>query len=168
MAGQRRGESGSHALRRSRRGRGGGLAALLLVSAAIATLGACDAGTRIIGYGTTGGGGSGSGGGGGTGGSSLTGTWRNLSSLMLSTGGTLVLDVRWSFDGAKSCSRTRIQTIISGNGGTETTETLSCTYTISGSTVTVSFQGSSVPSRFSIAFVNGDLLLAGTRFTRIG
>jgi hypothetical protein len=25
-----------------------------------------------------------------------------------------------------------------------------------------------VPSRFSIAFVNGDLLLAGARFTRIG
>jgi hypothetical protein len=32
----------------------------------------------------------------------------------------------------------------------------------------VTFAGSSVPSRFSVAFVSGDLLLAGTRFTRIG
>jgi hypothetical protein len=75
--------------------------------------------------------------------------------------------VRWSFDAAGGCSRTRIQTIISGNTGSETTETLSCTYTFSGSTVTVTFQGSSVPSRFSVAFVSGDLLLAGTRFTRL-
>jgi hypothetical protein len=130
-------------------------------------LGACDAGTRIIGFGTTGGGGSGGGAGGG-GGSGLTGTWRNLTSFILTTGETVVLDVRWSFSGAGGCSRTRIQTIINGNAGSETTETLSCTYAMSGSTVTVSFQGSSVPSRFSIAFVNGDLLLAGARFTRIG
>lgn len=115
-----------------------------------------------------GGGGGGSGGGAGGGASALVGTWRNLSTLILSSGETLVLDVRWSFDAGGGCSRTRIQTLISGNTGTETTETLSCTYTPSGSSITVTFQGSSVPSRFSFAFVSGDLLLAGTRFTRIG
>jgi hypothetical protein len=86
----------------------------------------------------------------------------------LSSGETVVFDVRWSFDGSGGCSRTRIQTVISGNTGGETTETLSCTYTVDGSVVTVTFQGSSVPSKFTFAFAGGDLLLAGTRFTRIG
>jgi hypothetical protein len=134
-----------------------------------ASVGACDAGTRIVGFGTTGGGGAG--GGTGTGGgsaSALIGTWRNLSSLTLASGEIVVFDVRWSFDAARNCSRTRIQTVISGATGSETTETLPCSYTVSGSAVVVTFAGSSVPSRFSVAFVSGDLLLAGTRFTRIG
>lgn len=136
-------------------------------------LSACDGGLRVVGFGTTGGtggggGGGGTGGGSGGGASALVGTWRNLSSRVLSTGETLILDVRWSFDATGSCSRTRIQTIVSGTEGSETTETLGCTYTFSGSTVTVTFQGSSVPSQFSVAFQGSDLLLAGTRFTRIG
>ena len=119
-----------------------------------------------FGGGTTGGGT----GGGSTGGVSgaLVGTWRNLSTLPLSDGGTAVFDVRWSFDASNSCSRTRIQTIIHGNTGKETTETIGCTYVFAGSSVTVTFQGSSVPSRFSVSFAGGDLLLAGTRFTRLG
>jgi len=163
MVGQRRSEPGGNAGRRWIRS--ARLAVLLLGTAAGA---GCDAGIRVVGFGTTGGGGTGGTGGGGGGASALVGTWRNLSSLVLSSGETLVLDVRWTFDAAGACSRTRIQTIISGNTGSETTETLPCTYTLSGSTVTVTFQGSSVPSRFSVAFVSGDLLLAGTRFTRIG
>lgn len=79
-----------------------------------------------------------------------------------------MFDVRWSFGTGGDCSRTRIQTVISGNSGTETTETRNCSYTTSGGSVTVLFEGSSVPSRFSVAFTGGDLLLDGTRFTRIG
>lgn len=119
-----------------------------------------------FGGGTTGGGTGGGSTGGGSG--ALVGTWRNLSTLPLSDGGTAVFDVRWSFDAANSCSRTRIQTIIHGNTGTETTETIGCTYVFAGSSVTVTFQGSSVPSRFSVSFAGSDLLLAGTRFTRLG
>jgi hypothetical protein len=129
-------------------------------------LSACDAGVRVVGFGTTGG--SRTGGGSGSGSAALVGAWRNVSTLMLSNSGTLVLDVRWSFDAGGGCSRTRVQTIVNGNSGTETSETLACTYTLSGSTVTVTFQGSSVPSQFSVAFAGSDLLLAGTRFTRIG
>ncbi len=145
-------------------------AALLLAGV---LLGACDGGVRVVGFGTTGGAGS-TGGTGGTGGtgspSALAGTWRSLSTLVLSGGGTMVLDLRWTFDATGGCSRTRIQTIIDSNGmtGTETDETIACSYTVSGSTMTVAFQGSSVPSRFSVAFSGGDLLLAGTRFQRIG
>jgi len=120
----------------------------------------------VTGFGTTGGGTSGGTGGGSS--RSIVGTWRSLSSLALSDGGTLVLDVRWSFDASSSCSRTRIETLIHGNTGSETTETLACTYVLAGSSVTVTFQGSSVPSRFSVSFAGSDLLLAGTRFTRIG
>jgi hypothetical protein len=162
VVGQRRSEPGGNAGRRWIRS--ARLAVLLLGIAAGA---GCDAGIRVVGFGTAGGGGGGGTGAGG-GATGLVGTWRNLSSLALSSGETLILDVRWSFDAAGTCSRTRIQTIVSGNAGSETTETLPCTYTLSGSTVTVTFQGSSVPSRFSVAFVSGDLLLAGTRFTRIG
>lgn len=166
MAGQRRGEPGSNAQRRRRRGRR--LAALLLAAATAATLAACDAGIRVAGFGSAGGGGTGGTGSGGGGASALVGTWRNLSTLILSSGETLVLDVRWSFDAGGGCSRTRIQTLISGDTGTETTETLPCTYTFASSAVTVTFQGSSVPSRFSVAFSGGDLILDGRRFTRIG
>jgi hypothetical protein len=123
----------------------------------------------VTGFGTTGGGTGGGGGvGGGGGAGALVGTWRNLSSLSLSDGGTLVLDVRWVFDASNGCARTRIQTIIRGTTGSETTETIPCTYVLAGSSVTVTFQGSSVPSRFSVSFTGSDLLLAGTRFTRIG
>ena len=135
--------------------------------ALLLAIGGCDAGIRVAGFGTTGGGSGGAGGGSG-GASAIIGTWRNLSSLVLGTGETVVLDVRWSFDAAGRCSRTRIQTVVSGTSGSETTDVLLCTYTLSGSTVTITFAGSSVPSRFSVAFVGGDLLLAGTRFMRIG
>lgn len=118
----------------------------------------------MTGFGTNGG----TGGTGGGSSRSIVGIWRSLSSIALSDGGTLVLDVRWSFDASSSCSRTRIETIIHGNTGSETTETLACTYMLAGSSVTVTFQGSSVPSRFSVSFAGSDLLLAGTRFTRIG
>jgi hypothetical protein len=100
--------------------------------------------------------------------SALIGTWRNLSTLVMSTGETLVLDVRWQFDAGGDCSRARIQTIVSGNAGTETSDRIACGYTLTGSTMTVSFAGSSVPSRFSVSFAGADLLLAGTRFARIG
>lgn len=149
------------------------MVALLLI-ALLAASWSCDSGLRVVTPGTTGGGGTGGGGtgGGGTGGTggsnALVGTWRSLQTLTLSSGETLVLDVRWSFDAGARCSRTRIETLISGNSGTESTETLLCTYTLTASTVTVTFQGSSVPSQFSVAFAGNDLLLDGTRFTRIG
>ncbi|MFN2571551.1 MAG: hypothetical protein ABR537_08080 [Gemmatimonadales bacterium] len=133
---------------------------------------ACDAGLRVTGFGTTGGGGGGGTGGGGTGGggtnaSALSGTWRNVSSLALSSGETAVFDVRWTFDGAGGCTRTRIETIVNGATGSETTETIGCTYTVNGAVVTVTFAGASVPSRFAFGFSGGDLLLDGTRFTRL-
>lgn len=80
----------------------------------------------------------------------------------------VVFDVRWSFGSGGGCSRTRIETLISGNEGTETTETRGCTFTATAASVTVQFTGSAVPSRFSVAFSGGDLLLDGVRFTRIG
>lgn len=130
--------------------------------------GACDTGLRVVGYGTTGGGSTGGGGGGGGASATLVGVWRNVSSLILGSGETVVFDVRWSFGADGSCSRTRIQTVVDAGGGSETTETIPCTYVASGSRVTVTFQGSSVPSSFSVAFSGGDLLLDGTRFNRIG
>lgn len=143
------------------------MVALLLV-VLLAAAWSCDSGLRVVTPGRTGGGGTTGGGTGGGGSGALVGTWRNLRTLTLSSGQTLVLDVRWSFDAGAGCSRTRIETLITGNSGTETTETLLCTYTLSASTVTVTFQGSSVPSQFSVAFAGSDLLLDGTRFTRIG
>ncbi|MDP3910046.1 MAG: hypothetical protein Q8Q14_06615 [Gemmatimonadales bacterium] len=142
----------------------GALGALLLAGAL-----ACDSGLRVVGYGQTGGGGGGTGGGAGGGAATLVGVWRNLSSLVLSSGETVVFDVRWSFGSDRSCVRTRIQTIVGPGGGDETTERIPCTYVLSGggSSVTVTFQGSSVPSTFSVAFSGGDLLLGGTRFDRI-
>lgn len=139
----------------------------LLAAVALAGLIACDSGIRVVGYGQT----AGSTGGGGTGGggsNALVGVWRSLSSLLLSTGETMILDVRWSFGPTGSCERTRIQTIVDGGGGSETTETIGCTYVASGSSVTVTFVGVSVPSTFSVAFSSGDLILNGTRFDRIG
>lgn len=161
MAGQRRGEPGGDP---GRRGGSRGRLAALLLAAALSATGGCDGGVRVVGYGgrTGGTGGTGSGAG------ALVGVWRSVSSLGLSTGETVVFDVRWSFGAAGACSRTRIETLVSGNEGSETTETLRCTYTFSGSAVTVLFEGSSVPSRLSVAFSGGDLLLDGTRFTRIG
>ena len=78
-----------------------------------------------------------------------------------------MFDVRWTFDAGGACSRTRIQTIVSGNSGTETSDTIGCTYVSNGSSITVTFTGSSVPSTFSVGFFGSDLVLAGTRFTRI-
>ena len=142
------------------------MAALLL--SALALLGGCDGGVRVVGFGTTTDGTDGRGGNGGAGSASaLVGIWRNLSSLALSSGETLILDVRWQFDAAGTCSRTRTETIVSGSTGSETTETRGCRYSVTSSTVTVTFEGSSVPSRFSIGFSGSDLLLAGTRFKRI-
>jgi hypothetical protein len=137
-----------------------------LLAALAAGGGACDSGLRVVGYGTTGGGSTAGGGGGAS--TTLVGVWRNVSSLMLGSGETVVFDVRWSFGADGSCSRTRIQTVVDAGGGSETTETIPCTYVASNSRVTVTFQGSSVPSSFSVAFSGGDLLLDGTRFNRIG
>lgn len=141
--------------------RGRALAAL-----ALALLLGCDNGLRVVGYGQTGGTGTGAGTGGGS--TSLVGVWRNVSTLALSSGETLILDMRWSFGADGSCQRTRIQTIVDASGGSETTETIACTYVLSGSRVTVTFAGSSVPSTFSVGFTGGDLLLDGRRFDRIG
>jgi hypothetical protein len=143
----------------------GALAGTLLATLAIGA-GACDSGLRVVGYGQTGGGSAGGPGGGAS--ATLVGVWRNVSSLVLGTGETVVFDVRWSFGSGGTCSRTRIQTLIDAGGGSETTETIPCTYVVTGSRVTVTFQGSSVPSSFTVAFSGGDLLLAGTRFDRIG
>ncbi|MGH7529035.1 MAG: hypothetical protein ACREMN_01490 [Gemmatimonadales bacterium] len=130
---------------------------------------ACDTGLRVVGYGTAGsGGGSGVTGGTGGGAAALVGVWRSVSQLPLSSGEIRVLDVRWTFGSGGDCDRTRIQTLVSGNAGTESTDTIACTYVFAGSSVTVTFAGSSVPSQLSVAFSGGDLLLAGTRFTRIG
>jgi hypothetical protein len=134
---------------------------------ALTLLGGCDAGIRVVGFGTTGGGTSGGGGGGGSNPAALAGTWRNVSTLMLSSGETAVFDVRWTFDASGACSRTRMQTIVSGNSGSETTDTIGCTFVFNSSSITVSFTGSSVPSTFSVGFLGNDLLLAGTRFTRL-
>jgi hypothetical protein len=149
------------------RGRGHRLVVGALTAVLCAGALGCDT-RRVFAPGQTGGGNTG--GGGIAGSSSLVGVWRSLSSLPLATGETLILDVRWSFGSTGACQRTRIQTIVDAGGGSETTETVACSYVLSsgGSSVTVTFQGSSVPSTFTVAFSSGDLLLAGTRFDRIG
>src|SRR3970040_1895753 len=95
MAGQRRGEPGGDAPRGGNRPRR--LVALLLATGlALGAAAGCDAGVRVAGFGTAGGTGGGTSGA-GSGASALLGTWRNLSSLVLSTGETVVFDVRWRF-----------------------------------------------------------------------
>lgn len=119
----------------------------------------------ISGGGGTGTGGGG-GGGGGTGAASLVGTWRNLSSFLTTMGDTVISDTRWTFGADGSCARVLIQTFVSS--GIQDTTTRNCSYTFDGSAVGVTFEGSSVSTRFSVTFSNGDLLLGGFRFSRLG
>ena len=93
------------------------------------------------------------------------GVWRNLFSTT-SGSETIVTDTRWSFGSGGGCSRTVIKTFVVA--GIETTDLRNCTYTTSGSNVTIVFAGSSVATTFSVAFSSGDLLLGGFRFQRIG
>lgn len=79
---------------------------------------------------------------------------------------TVVNDTRWTFTAGGACSRTAIQTLVAA--GTETTTIRACTYTLSGSTLSVVFEGSSFVNRFTATFSGADLLLDGFRFTRIG
>ena len=118
----------------------------------------------MLGPGSSGGSG-GSGGGGGRAGASLVGVWRNLFSIT-SSGETTVTDTRWSFGTGGACSRTVIKTFVTA--GIETTDARTCTYTSGGSSVTIVFDGSTVPTTFSVAFAGADLLLGGFRFQRIG
>ncbi|HET7789279.1 MAG TPA: hypothetical protein VFK78_00620 [Gemmatimonadales bacterium] len=75
-------------------------------------------------------------------------------------------DTRWTFDGGGACERQVITTTVSA--GFSDTVSLACTYTFNGSTVQILFQGSSMPTPFSVSFQNGDLILGGFRFTRLG
>lgn len=81
-------------------------------------------------------------------------------------GDTVVTDTRWTFAAGSGCSRMVIQTFVSA--GIEDTTIRNCTYSFDGSAVMIIFEGSSVSTRFSVSFLNGDLILDGFRFTRIG
>jgi hypothetical protein len=59
-----------------------------------------------------------------------------------------------------------IQTFVSA--GVETTDVRPCTYTPASASVRILFDGSSVPVTFSVSFSNGNLLLDGFVFTRLG
>ena len=158
----------SASLRDVDRGRGfrPRLPALVLAASLGASL-ACPVGSnRIIGVTSGGGGGSGgSGGGGGGGGSSaLVGSWRHLSTFFTMDGETIVSETRWSFGGGGSCQKDLIQTFV--NAGFATTDTRFCTYTADASSVTVTFDGSTVATRFSYSFSGGTLILDGFAFSR--
>ncbi|MGH7644039.1 MAG: hypothetical protein ACREMR_00500, partial [Gemmatimonadales bacterium] len=114
-----------------------------------------------------GGGGGGAGGGGGGGGTSaaIVGTWRHVSTLV-GNGETVVSDTRWTFASDRTCSKVLIQTFV--NAGFETTEVRPCTYTPASASVTIVFDGSSVPVTFSVSFSSGNLILDGFVFTRLG
>ncbi len=127
---------------------------------------ACPIDSRVSGPLSAGGGTGGGGGAGGTGAASVLGTWRNLTSLLTTTGDTVISDTRWTFAAGGVCSRTVIQTFV--NAGVEDTTTRDCTFTFDGSSVVLTFQGSSVSTRFSVTFSGPDLVLGGFRFTRIG
>jgi hypothetical protein len=92
---------------------------------------------------------------------SVAGSWRNVFATP-----TTVVDTRWSFTSGGACSRTVITTLL--DMGRESTEVRACTYTLSGGSISIVFQGSSFVSTFTVAFAGGDLLLDGFRFRRIG
>ena len=134
------------------------------LTAALLTAGCPNAGIRVLGPGIGGGAGGGGGGAGGSG-ASLVGVWRNLFSTT-SASETIITDTRWTFGAGGDCSRTVVKTFVVA--GVETTDVRNCQYTTAGSNVTIIFEGSSVPTTFSVAFSSGDLLLGGFRFQRIG
>ena len=109
--------------------------------------------------------------GGGTGGGTpvatqLLGSWRNTR-VVLSGGDTIITETVWTFSAGGSCSKAVSQTFVStGNEFFFPTQT--CAYTVGGSSVTVTFAGSSVPTTFSVAFSSGTLILDGFPFQRIG
>jgi len=111
-----------------------------------------------------------SGGGGGAGGggtsAAIVGTWRHVSTLITSNGETVVSDTRWSFGSDRTCTKLLIQTFVSA--GIETTDVRPCTYTPASASVTIVFDGSTVPVTFSVSFSNGNLILDGFVFTRLG
>jgi len=113
-----------------------------------------------------GGGGRGGGGGGGTGGASLVGTWRNLTTFFDASGETIVSETDWTFAPGGACSKVVTHTFVSA-GVQDTVFQGSCTYAFGGSSVTIRFTGSSVPSTFSVAFSNGELMLEGSPYQRI-
>ena len=93
--------------------------------------------------------------------SSLIGSWRNLLSLP-----TMVSETRWVFSPDGSCIQIVTRTQLDTGGGDESTRT--CQFTLSNTTLTVVFSESTFRNNFSVAFSNGDLLLDGFRFRRIG
>ncbi|MGH7548916.1 MAG: hypothetical protein ACREMM_12180, partial [Gemmatimonadales bacterium] len=110
----------------------------------------------------------GGGGGGGGGDASLVGTWRNLTTFLdAMSGETIVSETRWTFAAGGTCSKVVTHTFVNA-GVQDTIFQGGCTFTSGGSSVTIIFAGSSVPTTFSVAFSNGDLLLDGFRFQRIG
>lgn len=162
MARQRRGEPGGDARRR-----GGSRArlGLLAVVAAAAVTAACPQGGRLLGGPGFAGGGSG---GGGTGATSVVGTWRNFTTFFdAASGDTIVSETRWTFAAGGSCSKLVIHTFVNA-GVQDTIFQGSCNYTSGGSSVTITFVGSSVPTTFSVGFSGADLLLGGSRFQRVG
>jgi len=136
------------------------------VIAAAAAIAACAPGGLGGGAGFLGGGT-----GGGTGGASsvatqLLGSWRNT--RIVATGGdTIITETVWTFSAGGSCSKAVSQTSVS-TGNEFFFPTQSCAYTVGGSSVTVTFAGSSVPTTFSVAFSSGTLILDGFPFQRIG
>ncbi len=106
-----------------------------------------------------GGGQSGTGGGGAGTSSGITGSWRNVFATA-----TSVIDTRWSFTAGGACVNTVITTQL--DPGRENTVVRPCTFTLNGSSLSVTFSGSSFVSTFSVAFSGGELLLDGFRFRR--
>jgi hypothetical protein len=93
------------------------------------------------------------------------GTWRHVSTLIASDGETVVSDTRWTFGSDRTCSKLLIQTFV--RAGVETTDVRPCSYTPGSASVTIVFDGSSVPVTFSVSFSNGNLILDGFVFTRL-
>jgi len=85
------------------------------------------------------------------------------------SGETVVSETRWTFSSAAggTCFKVVTQTFVRA-GVQDTIFQSSCTFVSGGSSITITFTGSSVRTTFSVAFSNGDLLLDGFRFQRIG
>src|SRR5881409_1221122 len=90
-----------------------------------------------------------------------------LLAVVAAAADTIVSETRWTFAAGGSCSKLVIHTFVNA-GVQDTIFQGSCNYTSGGSSVTITFVGSSVPTTFSVGFSGADLLLGGSRFQRVG
>lgn len=121
---------------------------------------ACDPTPGVV---TGGGGGRGGAGGGGST-PSLVGNWRNVLQTVAPDGEVIVVETQWAFRSDASCERTVLQTFVSR--GQQFMETTACTYTATGTQLSILYQRSSVPATFPYRFSGDDLIIDGFRFVR--